>query len=824
MGPRTRLRPHREASLDFGALLKQFRARTGLSQQMLADRALISVQAISALERGYRKVPYRETLERLANALGLDERQKTLLELSARKARGIRALQRTSWVHNNLPAQLTPLVGREAVVRNIAQLVGEVSLVSIVGPGGVGKTRASIAVAEQLLQRFGSGACFVDFAPLTECSSVEQTIAGALHLQEVGGGSMLSTISTYLAEKQLLIVLDNCEHIVGEVRRIAGSLLSACPRIALLVTSREPLQVTGENVYRIPPLDVPPNGELSAEQALSYGAVALFVERVSSADARFELKSPDVEPIVRICRRLDGLPLAIELAAARATALSPREICDRLDEAFTLLCSGAQAVPRHQTMRAVIDWSYALLSSKARLLFERLSIFAGGCTLQGATAVCSDGDLAQEDVFDLLTSLIAQSLVMTEFVRGSSRYRLLDVTRQYAFERLEVRSERDAVAQRHLVACVTLAQRLDRNWYAADEPTWFYEAHADLENCRAALRWAIAQGNDVLAGCRLTALLARVWYSISPAEGRRWTNAALDCETAITAGDCAALYIADAELNAALGEYAPSLRAAEQALLLRNSCDDIQLTRALQAAGSALCALGAGARGEALLGEALEIARRMGNSRLEALVLGDLGTARSRAGDFEGARALYGQALTLYLALRLERPAASIAGHLAEVQFASGDAVAALQRAHEALIAHERTNNLRSAANDLSNMAAYSVALDRFDDARLYATKALDVARQVKATVLTLYIFQHLAAAAALQPKNSRSQERAAMLLGYVDAQLESLDARREYTERQEYHRVLDALRSRFASELRRLTAAGAAWTSERALSAAVDL
>lgn len=790
---------------------------------MLADRSLISVQAISALERGYRKVPYRETVDRLAEALALDERQKSLLELSARKARGIRALQRTSWVHNNLPQHLSPLVGREGVLRDIAQLLGGVRCVSIVGPGGVGKTRASIAVAERVLDRFSAGACFVDLAPLAECSA-EQAIGAALGLQDAGTRPMLATICTYLAEKQLLLLLDNCEHIVGEVRRIAGSLTRECSRVAILATSREPLQIPAEHVYRIPPLDVPASVKLTPEEALSYGAVALFAERVSSADARYELGLADVAPVVEICRTLDGLPLAIELAAARATALTPSEICARLNRVFTVLQSGGSGVSRHETMRAVIDWSYALLSTQARLLFERLSIFSAGFTLEAATSVCAGGDILPDDVFDVLTSLIAQSLVMTEFARGASRYRLLEVTRQYAFERLETRGERHAAAERHLIACLELALRLDRDWYNAEETAWFQNAEADLDNCRAALRWAISQGNDVERGCRLAAALARVWYSLSPSEGRRWTAGALEMERAISDDVRVPLLIANAELSAALGEYAASLRSAERALSLRAACGDVHVARALQAAGSAHSALGEFEKGEGMLRDALEIARAVGNPRLEALVLGDLGTARSRAGDVDGARELYAQALSLYLELHLERPAASIAGNLAEVQFAAGDAAAALQRAHEALVGHERTNNRRSAANDLSNMAAYSVALDRFDEARSYASQALAIAREVKATVLTLYILQHLAAAGALQPKTARSHERAAILLGYVDRQLAALSAQREYTERQEYQRTLTVLQDRFGRDGSRLMARGADWDEAKAVTTALEL
>lgn len=819
-----------EETLEFAALLKQFRVRAGLSQQMLADRALISVQAVSALERGYRKVPYRKTLERLADALGLAAEARAALELSARRARGTRSLEHEAPPPHNLPRQLTSFLGRDDVVKEIAQLVTAAPLVTLVGTGGAGKTRTSIAVGTQLLNEFPDGVFFVELAPLNDPSLVATALAATLRVQESPQRPLLTTLLAYLADKHLLIIFDNCEHVIAQVRGIAGSLLSDCPSISLLVTSREPLTIPGERVYRIPPLAVPEHRHVSPEEALSYGAVALFADRVEAADARFAVTRDNVESVVEICRRLDGLPLALELAAARATVLSPLQIAQRLDRVFDLLAAnGHTASARHQTMRAVIDWSYALLSSQARLLFDRLSVFAGGFTLETATAVCADEKLPEGDVLELLATLIAQSMVAADFSHGNARYHLLEVTRQYALERVAERGERAALAQRHARAFLAVALRLDRDWYTAHERAWFQEAEAELDNFRLALGWSLGEGHDREQGRALAGALARVWYSISPLEGRRWVRVAIESiDDATPAQTVAELRIAEARLSGALGEFKASLAAAERALEVGDKLDELQTARAREAAGSALSALGRGAESEHLLNEALASARRLSNRGLEALLLGDLGTARNRRGDLEGARSFYAEALAHYMPLGLERPAASIAGHLAEVEFAAGDAAAALQRAEEARIGHEATHNRRSAANDLSNMAAYLVALDCFEDARVHASRALAAARDVKATVLTACILQHFVAVGILDrstdARRAAARERAAMLLGFVDARFAALGARREYTEQQEYDRITRALQDSFEKRLADLIALGAEWNEDGAVAVALEL
>jgi predicted ATPase/DNA-binding XRE family transcriptional regulator len=820
------------AALELATLLKNFRVAAGLSQQMLADKALVSVQAVSALERGYRKVPYPKTLERLCDALGLPPEARAALEESARHARGQRLQeQEEPPPSHNLPRQLTSFLGRDDVVKEVTALVKSAPLVSIVGTGGVGKTRVSIEVANQLLGDFPGGVWFVELAPLADPDLVAHALGSALGVQESPRTPLLNTLLAYLSSKQILIVLDNCEHVIDQTRRVVGSLLRECPKVKFLTTTREPLKVMGERVYRLPSLAVPEGKNVAPEEAIKFGAVALFVDRVRAADARFNITGENVGPIVDICRRLDGLPLAIELAAARATVLSPWQIAERLGGIFELLLPNDQAAPpRHRTMRAVIEWSYVLLSTQARLLFDRLAIFASSFSLDTATAVCAGGHLAGDDVLELLSSLIGQSMIMADFSRGDARYHMLEATRQYAMERLIERGERETISQRHAVSCLRVAQRLDRDWYGADERTWFRDAAAELDNCRAALEWSLSERRDVLTGCLIAGSLDRVWYSLAPVEGRNWVRIALSSlGDAVSPATRRLLNIADAELCSALGEYAPSYAAAQRALELRDPPDEMQLARARQAAGSALGALGRTEEAQALLEEALEDARRLDNRRLQALALGDLGTVRSWCGDVEGARRFYDEALTYYVALNLERPAASIAGNLAEIEFASGDVEMALNRAEEARAGHEAWHNRRSVAIDLLNMTAYLVAMDCFEDARAHAAEALEVAREVKTTVFTALILQHFAAVGALYhyPEKRRlkaNRERAAMLLGFVDARITVLEARREFTEQQEYDRVTKALREELGERLEAAMALGAEWTEDEAVSVALEL
>lgn len=812
------------------SVLRRFRARAGFSQQELAERASISVQAISALERGSRKAPYRYTLDRLAEALSLTADERSELQRSAKRGSGQETTAAAASAPNNLPRQLTAFFGRDDAVREIVALLGRAPLVSIVGPGGAGKTRLSIAVGSALLSPFPDGVWFVDLAPVIAQDAVPQALAAALRVDESPARSLIETLVAYLAQKRTLVILDNCEHVMPGSRAIAGTLLRECPGVSLLITSREALAVAGERAYRIPSLAVPA-GNPTPEEALRYGAVELFVDRMRAANTHAEINRENVASIVEICSRLNGLPLALELAAARTTILSPSQLCAGLDRVFdTLGTNDGTTITRHATMRAVIDWSFDLLAPPSRLLFARLAVFVGSFSLESVADVCCDEGLPAEGVVELLSSLAAQSLIAVDFASGDARYHLLEATRQYAAQTLARLGESQFVAQRHATAFVRIAQRLDRDWYDASERGWFRAAQGDIDNFRAALNWALADRNDVQSGLALAAALARVWYSIAPVEGRRWVRVAIDYAGDGTPSDVLArLCVADAELCGSLGEYAASLAAARRALEFGAALDELLRARAEQAAGSALSALERAAEGQTLLEDAFARSRVLLNRRMQALVLGDLGTAASRRGDIAEARRFYADALERYEALHLERPAASIAGNLAEVEFAAGDAASALQLAEQARAGHEATQNRRSVANDLANIAAYLVALDSFEDARTIGREALAATRDVKRTVLTACVLQHLAAVAVLQARDSNCDsdavsKSAAMLLGFVDAWLAKLEAPREYTERQEYERVLAALRDRLGERLDQIMAHGSGWAEDAAVAAALEM
>jgi len=345
---------------------------------------------------------------------------------------------------NNLPRQLTPLVGREDVLAEIEPFVREHPLVTLVGTGGVGKTRVALQVGANLLDGSGDGVWFVELAPLTDSELVAGTIAAALGVREQQQRSILETLLHYLKPLRLLLVLDNCEHVIQEAAKVAAAILQGAPDVRILATSREPLRITGEHAFRMPSLAVPIEGDMvSADEALKYGAVALFTLRASEADSKFRLTDDSVPVVIEICQRLDGIAFAVELAAARVKVLGPRRLASRLDERFRVLTGGSRtALPRQQTMRALIDWSHDLLSEQEQKLFRRVAIFVGGWMLEAAEAVCADETLELLDVVDLMGSLVEKSLVVADADEGEARYRFLESTRAFALEKLAGSGER----------------------------------------------------------------------------------------------------------------------------------------------------------------------------------------------------------------------------------------------------------------------------------------------------------------------------------------------------------------------------------------------
>ncbi len=740
---------------------------------------------------------------------------------------------------NNLPRQLTPLVGRDEVLAEIEPPIREHALVTLVGTGGVGKTRVALQVGADSLDGSRDGVWFVELALVNDGSLVARTIASTLGLQEQPERPVLETLLRYLKHKRLLLILDNCEHVIDEAAKIADILLRGSPGVRLLATSREPLRIVGEYVYRMPSLAFPSQSDtLTAEDALRYGAVALFAQRAAASDGRFELTDENVPVVAEICRRLDGIALAIELAAARVKVLAPRQLARKLDERFGVLTGGSRtALPRQQTMRALIDWSHDLLSAKEQKLFRRLAIFVGGWTLEAAGAVCADEQAAKDateswEVLDPLSSLVEKSLVHAEPMQGGMRYRYLESTREYARERLAEAGEDAAIARAHAAAFLALGEELYKLFETTAERDWLDRAEPELENFRAALSWAFGAPGDVLLGRRLAAALRPVWTRFAAAEGQRWIQAARDLSPIeMPASVEAALDCAEAAIATALAQPQTARERAERALALyRELGDPLRVAQARHLLGRALVDLGHAEEGEKTLTAALKEARATGVRSTIGDILQSIAVARSHAGDLAGARPLFAEALAMFRSVGAERVCSHIAGNLAEAEFHEGNAAEALRLENEALATYRRFNHKLGAAISLCNIAAYLIALERYEDACVSARDGLAAARDTQWEAGVLWSLQHLAATAALRRAGDAQRvggDRlgAARILGYVDARLDAVEALRQHTERQEHDKMLAALREALGEDqLAKLMAEGAAWNEDRAVAAALAI
>ena len=739
------------------------------------------------------------------------------------------ALRSLDALPNNLPRQLTSFVGREVVLPEIAALIAKSPLVTLVGPGGAGKTRCAVQVGAELLDGWDDGVWLVEFAKIADPSLVASICAQALSVQESADRSALETLIPYLRRKKLLLILDNCEHVIDRARSVASAILSSCPYVRVLVTSREALNIRGEEVYRMPSLSVPETSAVTSEGAAGYGALMLFIDRARSVEKRFGLTDENAPYVAEICRRLDGIPLAIELAAARVRVLSPQQLAQKLDERFRVLTGGDRsALPRQQTMRALIDWSYDLLSDQERTLFRRLSIFAGGFTLETATAVCVDDVVDELAVLDLLGSLVDKSLVQADHIADTTRYRLLESTREYAREKLDS-GEHAALSRAHAIAYLELSQQFERSWFATPSRDWLPFVELELENWRAALEWAFEARGDVPLGQQL-ACLSAVAFVGSLAEGRRWVLAAQQTVDTTTPADVAAkLDVAEAYIDWRFDQHKASYAAAERAVA---RCREIGLpvhsAWALRIAGNALVILGRRAEGEALLRQALADARGLEARKLTGWVLEALGAARYVADDFAGARTCFAEALDIAAATGHWQLAATVSLRLAEAEFRGGDASSALRLATEALVAYRTANDAPNVATTQSDVAAYLVALGRYDEALAHARETLTPLRDAQRDVCLVFTLQHLAAIAALRPSQEvegadDGRLRAARLLGYVDVRATALGALREFTDQQEYDNVIAALCDSLGREpLARLMDEGQAWSEDFAVAHAL--
>jgi predicted ATPase/DNA-binding CsgD family transcriptional regulator len=484
----------------------------------------------------------------------------------------------SSTIPHNLPLQLTSFIGRERELAEVARLLLTTRLLTLTGAGGSGKTRLAIEVARQMLKGFPGGVWLVEFAPLSDPELVPQATASSLVVRETPGRVLTETLVDYLKLRHVLLVLDNCEHLIEPCAHLAEMLLRACPNLRILATSREPLRIAGELLWLVPPLSLPnPQRLRPTENLLRYEAVQLFAERAKAVLPTFEVSEDHAAALAQLCHRLDGLPLAIELAAARVRVLSLEQIVNRLDDSLRLLVGGSRtALTRHQTLKATLDWSHDLLPEQEQVMFRRLAVFAGGWSLEAVDAVCAGEGIDQDDVLNLLSELVDRSLVVVDKQPGRDpRYRLLEPIRQYSAERLRSSSEEAAARERHRNYYLALAETANPKLFGPQQMAWVSRLEAEHDNLRAALAWSQSESSGIQPGLQLAAALRMFWQMRGYiSEGRKWLEIMLSRGREAPAPLRAQVLSAAGFLTFHLGDFEQATAYWEQALALYQGLAD----------------------------------------------------------------------------------------------------------------------------------------------------------------------------------------------------------------------------------------------------------
>jgi non-specific serine/threonine protein kinase len=655
-------------STAFGVRLRHYRERAGLTQKALAERAGLTVSAISALEQGTRRRPYPHTVSLLAAALDLGPEARAAFGASARPAGDPAGAAPVT-----LPVPRTALIGRERERAALHDLVRQpaVRLVTLTGVGGCGKTRLALQVAADLAPRFSAGVRLVELAPVTDAALVPAAVAAAVGVREVAGVPLLDTLLARFRQQPSLLILDNCEHLVEACARLAAQLLDGCPALRILATSREPLGVGGERQWRVSPLAAPdPDALPSLDDLAGYSAVQLFVERAEAVRPDFALTAANAETVARICVRLDGLPLALELAAAWVRVLAVEQLLTRLDDALRLLTGGGRAAPtRQQTLQATLDWSYALLGEPERAVFRRLAIFSGGYRLEAAEAVCGDREqgignreqagaaettVPSEDVLEILSRLVDKSLVQVEAGEPATRFRLLEPVRQYAAQHLTASGEREQVASRHAAWYLSVAERAQPELRGPEQVAWLAHLDRDYDNLRAALGQA-DQSGDVEVLARLAVALTTYWeVRGTMSEGRRWLEPLLATDHAcpISPALRSRALLAAGRLAFFQAELVQAERCfAESMSLGRAAADDEVVAAALTWLGFVSNRQGDFAQAEQRLEESLVLHRALGEGHDAAWAMHGLGAVAANQEDYERATAYFAESLPRFQAL-----------------------------------------------------------------------------------------------------------------------------------------------------------------------------
>ncbi|MFO1308394.1 MAG: tetratricopeptide repeat protein [Burkholderiales bacterium] len=686
----------------------------------------------------------------------------------------LRSLEATP---NNLAQQVTSFVGRERELAEVTRLLGTARLITLLGAGGIGKTRLAMHVAADVMDAYPDGVWFVDLAPLVDSRLVPQAVASVLGVKEDVGSTIAEALVRYVKDKRILLVLDNCEHLLHACAEIAGLLLRAGAQLRILAASREPLRVAGETSYHVPALAVPDaRGRPTPDDLAHYEATRLFVDRATAALPTFRATAENAPAIADVCRRLDGIPLAIELAAARVSALPVDRIAARLSDRFRLLTGGDQtAMPRQQTLRAMIDWSHDLLAEAERALLRRLSVFAGGWTLEAAEAVCAGAGLDEADVLDLLSRLVDKSLVA--MVADGTRYRLLETVREYARAKLDESGESDDVRTRHLHHYLALAEAARPELNGPRQAEWLDRLDVERENLLAAHAWAGRAQDGAEPGLRLAYALGSYWFMRG-----------------------------QPELGLQLSIEALSRRGAQARTAAR--------CRALYDAGQHYCFTGRYDQAQGPLEESLAIARELDEPKYVARVLQPLGIAAFGRGDRDAARAHMEEAVELARRIGDKRELAAALNNLAQLHRIDGELDPAEPLyAHAVAIARE-IGDRESVAVGLLNLAMVSIGRGSGDRARDMLAEILAIAGEIGSRPVGIGALDVSAGYGAWREE----WDRAARFFGLSQAQLVETGLQRDPTDEAFLVPLIDQARAALGAAFEALEREGRAWSYEQGI------
>ena len=706
----------------------------------------------------------------------------------------------------NLPEPLTSFVGRERELVEIKRLLPQTRLLTLVGAGGVGKTRLALQAVAEVVDAYRDGVRFINLAALRDGALVATMIAQALGVPEKSGGALVASLAAHLRRRQLLLLLDNCEQVRDDCAALSAALLQAASGLTIVATSREPLQIAGERIYALSPLSLP-QADADAAAIERSEAVQLFVERAERQQRDFALTPARAPVIAELCRHLDGIPLALELAAARVRSLSVEQILARIGDRFRLLASSAPpAVPRHQTLRATLDWSFDLLAGDERTVLRRIAVFAGGFTLDAAAAVAGDAALDEYAIVDVLARLVARSLVSADTSEPGARYRLLETTRAYALERLAEAGEAERLGRAHARHVCDVFERAAAEWWRCSDAEWDRRYRPELDNVRAALGWALDSGGNAHIGIALAAAAGPLWTELALIrEGRRWIDAAVARITTDTAeADLARLWRA----QGALLEAAPprALPACERAVALyRRLADPKELGLALmQLAATLIFAEQFESAGEHFA-EALPLLEAGASPKALGTFHLHYGALQTLRGEPAAARAHYEKALSLFRRAGAERLALVALMYFADMMWTTGALAGALAAFREAVTLARRSPLRRlELGYCLTNLTG--VHLERGEQEEALAAAREGIPLLCEDGQLWL-LADHVALLAALVEHTVA----AAQLAGYADASHAAKAASRQVNEARARERLQGLLTKRLsADDLARYLAEGA--------------